>query len=149
VAALSLAHLRQRRGQAAITRVCTLHHGCTTPQANYHVALSHLKWPGHRRWSCHGNIHELLALVALSLSGRHSAISNSRATTQGSYKLSVSSATLGSQAPSPSTRASNHPPELANLKLPPNQFSAAVKRLSPWPVRFKSVHALYSLVSVH
>jgi hypothetical protein len=77
VATLSLAHLRRRCGQAAITGVCALRHGRAMPQANYHVALSHLRQPGRRRWSCHGNSHNLLTPVTLSLSGHHRAISNS------------------------------------------------------------------------
>jgi hypothetical protein len=127
VAALSLAHLHRRRGQAAITGVCALCHGRATPQANYHVALSHLRQPGRRWWSCHGNSHDLLAIVTLTLSGCHRAISNSRATAPISYKLSVPSAPLDCQAPNAPTRAFNCSPEPPNCSLPPNRFSASVK----------------------
>jgi hypothetical protein len=70
--------------------------------------------------------------VTPSLSGRHRAISNSWTIVPGSYELSVTSAPLGSQAPNPSTRASNRPPETANLKLSPNRSRAPHGVTSPW-----------------
>jgi hypothetical protein len=81
-------------------------------------------------------------------SGRHHAIFELDAIALGSYKLSVSSAPLGSQAPNPSTRASNHPPELANLKLPPNRSRAPQGVTSPWPTHYRSVLGFLALVSV-
>jgi hypothetical protein len=107
-----------------------------------HVAVSHLSPPVHRWWACHGKRHQLLAPVHPFLSGRHRAISNSWTTAQGSYELSVSSALLGSQAPNPSTRASNHPGELANSRFPPNRSRAPREVTSSWPVCYRSVHAL-------
>jgi hypothetical protein len=66
----------------------------------------------------------------------------------GSYKLSVSSAPLSSQAPNPSTRTSNHPPELANLKLPPNRSKALRGVTSSWLGCYRFVHVRCSLISV-
>jgi hypothetical protein len=60
-------------------------------------------------------------LVLSPLSDRQLAISNSRATALRSYKLSMPSASLGSQASNTPTRASDRPPELPNLKFPPNR----------------------------
>jgi hypothetical protein len=48
------------------------------------------------------------------LSDRRASPSNSLATAQARYKLSTPSAPLGSQAPNPATRASNHPQGLTN-----------------------------------
>jgi hypothetical protein len=59
--------------------------------------------------------------VLSPLSGRQRAISNSRATAFGSYKLSVPSALLGSQASNTPTRASDRPPERPNLRFLPNR----------------------------
>jgi hypothetical protein len=55
------------------------------------------------------------------LCSRQRATSNSRATALVSYKLSVPSAPLGSQAPNTPTRASDRPPERPNLRFPPNR----------------------------
>jgi hypothetical protein len=55
------------------------------------------------------------------LSGRQRAISNSRDTALGPYKLSMPSALLGSQASNTPTRASDRPPELPNLRFAPNR----------------------------
>jgi hypothetical protein len=55
------------------------------------------------------------------LSGRQHANPNSRATAPRSYKLSVPSALLGSQASNTPTCASDRPPELPNLGFPPNR----------------------------
>jgi hypothetical protein len=68
-------------------------------------------------------------------------------TARGLYKLSAPSAPLCNCAPNTPTCASNYSPEPTNCLLPPNQFSAAVKRLSPWPVHFRSDHILCPLVS--
>jgi hypothetical protein len=73
-------------------------------------------------------------------------MSNSRATTLESYKLSVLSAPLGSQAPNTSTRASNRPPELANLRLPPNRSKTLCGVSSPWLARYRYVHGFLVLV---
>jgi hypothetical protein len=69
------------------------------------------------------------------------------ATAQARYKLSAPSAPLCNCAPNTPTRASNYSPEVPNCLLPPNQFSAAVKRISPWQVHFRSVQVLCPLVS--
>jgi hypothetical protein len=55
------------------------------------------------------------------LYGRQRAMSNSRATALGSYKLSVPLAPLGSQASNTPTRASDRPPERPNLRFSPNR----------------------------
>jgi hypothetical protein len=103
---------------------------------------------GDRRWARHGESHQSLAIVLSSLCDRHRAISNSRATARGSYKFSMPSVPQGSQATNTPTRASNHPPELANSRFPPNRSRAPHGVTSPWPVRFRSDHVLCSLVSV-
>jgi hypothetical protein len=146
VAALSLDHLRLRRGLAAVTRVCILHRDYATPQALNHIAVHRLTISTRRRWSCHDSIHDLLAPVTSFLSGRHRSISNSRATTPGAYKLSVSSALQGSQVTNTPTRTSNRPPELANSRLSPNRVSATVKETSPWPAIARSAPALFDHV---
>jgi hypothetical protein len=112
-----------------------------------HIAVSHLSPTDHRRWARHGESHQLLAPVHPLLSGRHRAISSSWATVLGSYKLSTPSAPLCNYAPNTPTRASNYSPEPPNCSLPPNRFSAAVRRVSPWQVRSRSNHDLCSLVS--
>ena len=143
---LSLDHLRRRRGLAAITVVCVLHRDCAMPQALNHVAVHRLSISTRRWWSCHDSIHDLLAPVTSFLSGRHRAISNSRATAPGAYKLSVPLAPQGSQATNTPTRASNHPPELANSRLSPNRVSATVKETSTWPAIPRSAPALFDHV---
>jgi hypothetical protein len=107
-----------------------------------------LHTPGDRRWARHGESHQSLTTVLSSLSDRHRAISNSRATTRGSYKLSIPSVPQGSQATNTPTRALNRPPELANSRFPPNRSKAPRGVTSLWPVRFRSDHVLCSLVSV-
>jgi hypothetical protein len=84
-----------------------------------HVAVSHLSPPVHRRWAHHSESHQLLAPVHHFLSSRHRAISNSRATAQGHYKLSTPLAPLCNCAPNTTTRASNYSPEPLNCLLPP------------------------------
>jgi hypothetical protein len=84
--------------------------------------------------------------VTSFLSGRHRAISNSRATAPGAYKLSVSSAPQGSQATNTLTRTSNRPPELANSRLSPNRVSTTVKETSTWPAIPRSAPALFDHV---
>jgi hypothetical protein len=111
-----------------------------------HVAVSHLGPPVHRRWARHGESHQLLAPVHSLLSGRLRAISNSWATAQRSYKLSTRSAPLCNYAPNTPTSASNYSPKPPNCSLPPNRFSATVRRVSPWLVRFRYDHVLCSLV---
>jgi hypothetical protein len=59
--------------------------------------------------------------VLSPLSGRHLAMLNSGATALEAYKLSVSSAPLGSHAPNTPARATDRPPERPNLRFPPNQ----------------------------
>jgi hypothetical protein len=143
VAALSLDHLRRRRGLAAVTGVCVLHRDCATPQALNHVAVHRLSISIRRRWSCHDGIHDLLAPVTSFLSGRHRVISNSHATTPGAYKLSVPLAPQGSQATNTPTHTSNRPPELANSRLSPKRVSTTVKETSSWPAIPRSALALF------
>jgi hypothetical protein len=81
------------------------------------------------------------------LSDRHRAIANSRATTQGPYKLSTPSTPLCNCALNTPTRASNYSAEPPNRSVSPNQFSTTVNKLSPWPVHFRTGLALCSLVS--
>jgi hypothetical protein len=66
---------------------------------------------------------------------------------KGPIKLSTRSAPPYNCALNTPTRASNYSPEPPNCSVPPNQFSAAVNKLSPWPVHSRSVLALCSLVS--
>lgn len=148
MAALSLVHLRRRRGQATVVEVCVVRRDRDTLWPFNHVAVHRLSMSIHRCWSCHSNIHELLAPVTSSLSGRHHAISNSRATALESYQLSVPSAPLCSQAPNTPTRASDYPLESPNSRLPPNRSRAPYWVSSPWPTLYRSVHALCFLVSV-
>jgi hypothetical protein len=148
VAALSLVHLHRRRGQATIVEVCVVRRDRDMLWPFNHVAVHRLSMSICCRWSCHGNIHELLALVTSSLSGRHRAISNSRAIALESYKLSVPSAPLCSQAPNTPTRASDYPTESPNLRLPPNRSRAPCWVSSLWPTLYRSVHTLCFLISV-
>jgi hypothetical protein len=129
---------------AGASHLATLRH---VPWCFNHAAVSHLSPPDHRRWACHSKRHQLLAPVHPLLSGRHRAISNSRATAHGHYKLSTPSASLCNCAPNTPTRASNYSPEPPNCLLPPNQFSATVRKVSPWPVCSRSDLVLCSLVS--
>jgi hypothetical protein len=114
VASLFLNHLHRRRGFTAITRVGVLHRDCATPQAFNHVATSRNSSPmtvvAPQPVSATVNRADDSSL----LSGRCASPSNSLFTAQARYKLSTPSALLGSQAPNPATRASNHPPKLAN-----------------------------------
>jgi hypothetical protein len=126
-----------------VSHLATLRH---VPWCFNHTAVSHLSPPDHRRWARHGESHQLLAPVHPFLSGHHRAISNSRATAQGHYKLSTPSAPLCNCAPNTPARASNYSPEPPNCSLPPNWFSAAVKRVSPWSVCSRSDLVLCSLV---
>jgi hypothetical protein len=146
--ALSLVHLRQRRGQATVVEICVVRRDRDTLWPFNHVVVHRLSMSIRRRWSCHDSIHELLAPVTSSLSGRHRAIANSQATALESYKLSVPSAPLCSQAPNTPTRASDYPPESPNLRLPPNRSRAPYWVSSSWPMLYRSVPALYFLVSV-
>jgi hypothetical protein len=98
--------------------------------------------------SRHGESHQSLATVLFSFSNRHRAISNSRATARGSYKLSMPSVSQGSQAPIPSTRAFNCSLEPPNCSLPPNRSRAPREVTSPWPARYRSIPTLCSFVSV-
>jgi hypothetical protein len=127
-----------------VSHLATLRH---VPWSFNHAAVSHLSPPDHRRWARHGKRHQLLVLVHPLLSGRHRAISNSRGTAQGTYKLSTPSAPLCNCALNTPTRASNYSPEPPNCWVPPNQFSTAVNKLSPWPVHSRSDLVLCSLVS--
>jgi hypothetical protein len=63
--------------------------GQTMPLGGLNVAMNRYYKPVHRRWACHGILHESFALVASFFSGRHRAIPNSRATAPGAYKLSM------------------------------------------------------------
>jgi hypothetical protein len=83
VVALSLVHLRRRRGQVTIVEVYVVCRDRDTLWPFYHVVVHRLSMSIRRRWSCHGNIHELLAPVTSSLFDHHRAISNSRATAVG------------------------------------------------------------------
>ena len=127
-----------------VSHLATLRH---VPGCFNHAAVSHLSPSGDRRRACHGKRHQLLAPVHPLLSDRHRAISNSRGTAQGTYKLSTPSAPLCNCALNTPTRASNYSPEPPNISVPRNQFSATVNKLSPWPVHFKSDLVLCSLVS--
>jgi hypothetical protein len=138
--------LRWQRGLAAITGFCVLHRDCATPQVLNHVAVHRLSISTRRRWYCHDSIHDLLAPVTSFLSGRHRAISNSRATAPRAYKLSVPSPPQGSQANNTPTRTSNFPPELANSRLSPNRVSATMKETLPWPAILRSTPALFDHV---
>jgi hypothetical protein len=148
VAALSLVHLRRRRGQATVIEVYVVRCDRDTLWPFYHIAVHRLSMSIRRRWSCHGNIHELLAPVTSSLFVRHCAISNSWATALESYKLSMPLAPLCSQAPNTPTRASDYPLESPILRLPPNRSRAPYWVSSPWPTLYRSVPALCFLVSV-
>jgi hypothetical protein len=147
MAALSLDHLRRRRGLTVVTGVGILHRDCAMPQAFNHVATSHNSSPMSAVAPQLVSATVNRAGDSSLLSSRRTSPSNSLATAQARYKLSTPSASLGSQAPNPATRASNHPLELANSWFPPNRFSAAVERISPWPVHFRSIHVLCPLVS--
>jgi hypothetical protein len=68
------------------------------------------------------------------------------ATAHESYKLSVPSAPLGSCASSELALTSNHPLQLPNLRLPSNRSRTSYCVSSSWPARYRSVHALCSLV---
>jgi hypothetical protein len=120
---------------------------CHVPRCFNHAALSHLNPFGDHRWACHGKCHQSLAPVHPLLSDRHRASSNSRATAQGSYKLSTPLAPLCNCALNTPTCASNYSPEPPNCSVPPNQFSVAMNKLSPWPVHSSSDLVLCSLVS--
>jgi hypothetical protein len=112
-----------------------------------HASVSHLSPSIDRRRASHAKCHQSLAPVHPLLPDGHRAISNSRATAQGPYKLSTPSALLCNCALNTPTRASNYSPEPPNCSVPPNQFSAAVNKLSPWLVHFMSDLVLCSLVS--
>jgi hypothetical protein len=114
MATLSLDHLHQRRGLTAVTGVGVLHCDCATPQAFNHIATS-------RNSSPMTTVAPQLVSATVNhagdsslLFGRRASPSNSLATAQARYKLSTPSTPLGSQAPNPATRASNHPQKLAN-----------------------------------
>jgi hypothetical protein len=145
VAALSLVHLRRRRGQATVVEVCVAHRDRDMLWPFNHVAMHRLSMSIRRCWSCHGKVHESLAPVASSLSDRQRNIFKLNATALESYKLSVPSAPLCSQAP---TRASDYPPDSPNLRLPPNRSRTPYWVSSPWPTLYRSVHTLCFLVSV-
>jgi hypothetical protein len=119
---LCRAHLRWRRGAAAVVEAYAACRDRDTPWPFNRFAVSHRNPPVHRWWACLGERHELLAPVTSSLSGRRASSSNSLPTAQARYKLNAPSAPLGSQAPNPATRASNLPLELANSRFPPNRF---------------------------
>jgi hypothetical protein len=129
---------------ARVSHLATLRH---VPWCFNHAAVSHLSPPDRHRWARHGKCHQSLTLEHPLLSDRHHAISNSRATAQGTYKLSTPSAPLCNCALNTPTCASNYSPEPLNCSVPPNQFSAAVNKLSPWPVHSRSNLVLCSLVS--
>jgi hypothetical protein len=60
----------------------------------------------NRRWPCHGESHESLALVTSPLSGRQHAIPKLGATALGLYKFSILLAPLGNheaRAPAPTS----------------------------------------------
>jgi hypothetical protein len=145
---LSLVHLRRRRGQATIVEVCVVRRYRNTLWPFNHVAVSRLSPPVHSRWSCHGKVHESFALVASSLTDSQRNLFQLNATALESYKLRVPSTPLCIQAPNAPTRASDYPPESPNLRLPPNQARTPYWVRSSWPARYRSVHTLFSLVSV-
>jgi hypothetical protein len=120
LAALSLIHL-PGRGRATITIVLLFLAVMPCRQPSYHVAIDHNTQPFYCRRLCHGNSHGHHASDSVPLSGHHRAMPNSSATALGSYKLSVSSAPLGSHAPNTPARASDRPPERPNLRFPPNR----------------------------
>jgi hypothetical protein len=128
---------------AGVSHLATMSH---VPWCFNHAAVSHLSPPDRRLWARHGKCHQSLAPEHPLLSNRHHAISNSRATAQGPYKLSTSSASQCNCALNTPTRASNYSPEPPNCSVPPNQFSTAVNKLSPWLVHSRSNPVLCSLV---
>jgi hypothetical protein len=77
----------------------------------------------------------------LPLSGRQCAISNSRSTTLGHFKLSMPSALLSHHNAKAPATASDYPLESSNFILSPNQFSAPVNT-SSWPDIYRLAHAL-------
>jgi hypothetical protein len=139
---LCRAHLRRRRGAAAIIEAYAACRDCDMPKPFNRVTVSHRNPPVHRRWACHGERHELLAPVTSSLSGRHRANSKSQATTPESYKLSTHSAPPCSQALNAPTRASDYPIKSPNLGFPPNRSRTPREVTSSWPTCFRSVHVL-------
>jgi hypothetical protein len=135
---------------AALDRLAGVSHPATlrhVPRCFNHATVSHLS-PSGDPCACHGKCHQSLAPVHLLLSDRHRASSNSRATAQGPYKLSTPSALLGIQASNPPTRASNYSPESPNSGFPPNRSETPRIVTSPRLARSRSVHALFSPVSV-
>jgi hypothetical protein len=116
--ALCRAHLRRRRGAAAVVEAYAACRDRDMPWPFNRVTVSHRNPPVHHRWDCHSEHHELLALVTSSLSDRHRANSKSRATAPESYKLSTHSALPCSQALNTPTRASDYPLESPNLGFP-------------------------------
>jgi hypothetical protein len=148
VAALASVHLRRRRGQATVVKVCIGRRDRDMLGPFNHVTIHRLSMSIRRRLSCHGKVHELLAPVTSSLSDRERNLFKLNATALGSYKLSMPSAPLCSQAPNAPTRTSDYPPESPNLRLPPNRSRTSCCVSSQSPVHYWSVHALCSLVLV-
>jgi hypothetical protein len=148
VAALTSIHLRRQRGQATVVKVCVGRRDRDPLGPFNHVAVHHLSMSIRRRWSCHGEVHESLAPVTSSLSDRKRNLFKLNATAFGSYKLSMPSAPLCSQAPNTPTRTSDYPLESPNLRLPPNRSRTSCCVSSSLPACYRSVHALFSLVLV-
>jgi hypothetical protein len=114
----------------------------------YHaiVIVAHLDLPPQEL--LHRQSPQLSNQKLFPLSGRRASFPILATTAHGSYKLSVPSTPLGIQATSAPTRVSNHPPELANSRFPPNRSRAPREVTSPWPACYRSVHVRCSLVSV-
>ena len=112
-----------------------------------HTTVTHVSPSGGCREACHGNCHQSRVPVNPSFSVRRTYSSNSLATAQACYKLCIPTTPLSSQAPHPTTRASNHPLELPNLEFPPNKPRTPSGVTSPWPTSFRSVHVHCPLVS--
>jgi hypothetical protein len=99
-----------------------------------------------RQWARHGENHQFLATVLSPLSGRHRAISNSRATALEPYKLSVPSAPLCIQASSAPARISDCSLESSNLGFPPKSAKHTACVSLSWSAFHRSNHVLLALV---
>jgi hypothetical protein len=145
VAALSLAHLHRRCGQATVIEVCIVCRDRDTLWPFNHVVVNCLSMSIRCRWPCHVEGHDITCVSDFPSLRPPRVFSKLAATAHESYKLPPQWTPLGNYASNALVLTSDYPPEPPNFSLPLIRFSASSRVSSLWTTLYRSVHALCSL----